>query len=379
MESSWGKGFDIHAPSRMPLSPGRNTHAPGQKADRLGGRMRSLARLLNPWTSRSPLSHYYAIPSCWLCPGKRVPFSLYRRSASGEPVNLLPSHRMYVPAEDAHDRETGPSRVFIRKESAPDLLHYLDSNLDEIIDHPRMDAAGKAEVFYYLAYRRLEAVYRSPGRLVLTEVKQIIALMIEQIISCPETLRQVYDLVQKNAARVSEHPRSTILHALNVGILSTFFVTTVLAHLPREIAEETALAYFFHNIGMMLLPRDVVNHRGDLNDRAWELIRQHPRWGVEIMGRRYPLTPEMGGIIGGHHERLDGTGYPKALTSSGLHFFMKTCAVMDALHALISRRAYRDPLPLAEALREIRHRVPQGYDPRIFSQIIRVFREHGLF
>lgn len=379
MESSWGNGFDIHVPSRMPLSPGRNTDVPGKHTDRLGGRVRSLARLLNPWTSRSPVSHYYAIPPCWLCPGKRIPFALYGRSLSGELVNLLPPHRIYGPGEDGHDRETEPSRVFIRKESASDLLSYLDSNLDEVIEHPHMGAAGKAEVFYYLAYRRLEAVYRSPGRLVLSDVKQIIALMIERIITCPETLQQVYELVQKNARQIAEHPRSTILHSLNVGILSTFFVTTVLAHLPREIAEEIALAYFFHNIGMMLLPRDVVNHRGDLNDRDWALVRQHPRWGVEIMGRRHPLTPEMGGIIGGHHERLDGTGYPGALASPDLHFFVKTCAVMDALHALISRRAYREPLPLAEALREVRHRVPRGYDPRIFSQVIRVFREYGLF
>jgi HD-GYP domain-containing protein (c-di-GMP phosphodiesterase class II) len=329
--------------------------------------------------SSSPGSHYYAIQANWLCPGKRIPFALYARDFSGEMVRLLPPHRVYAPGEDGHDRETEPSRVFIRKESASDLLHYLDSNLDEVIDHPRMDAAGKAEVFYYLAYRRLEAVYRSPGRLVLTDVKQIIALMIEQIITRPETLQQVYELVQKNAGRISEHPRSTILHSLNVGILSTFFVTTVLGHLPREIAEEIALAYFFHNIGMMLLPRDVVNQRGDLSDRAWALIRQHPRWGVEIMGRRYPLTPEMGGVIGGHHERLDGKGYPGVLKSSDLHFFVKTCAVMDTLHALISRRAYREPLPLAEALREVRHRIPQGYDPRTFSQVIRVFREYGLF
>lgn len=378
MESSWGNGFDIHVPVRMPLSPGLNTDASEKQAARPGSRAHFLARLLKPQSFGSEHSRYHAIPLCWLCPGRRIPFRVYERSPVGEIVQVLQSHRIYIPWAGEPDRREESPRVFMEKESTAELLRYLDENLDEIVSHPRITPSEKAEVFYYLSYRRLEFAYRNPGRPMLTGVKNIIALMIEQIIPHRETLRRVYALIQESAGRISEHPRSTILHSLNVGILSTFFVRVVLGHLSRETVEDIALGYFFHDIGMMRLPREVINHRGPLSDDSWSFIRQHPRWGIEIMSRERNMTREMSSIILEHHERLDGKGYPRSLKATDLHFFVKTCAIMDALDAMISLRAYRQAFPLAEALKEIRHNVHQSYDPGIFSRLITVFRENEL-
>jgi hypothetical protein len=142
---------------------------------------------------------------------------MYRKTRSGEIILSHEPNRIYVPADNDLLDESYSPLVFLKRVSRGDLLYYLDKYLDEIISDPRMRPSEKAEIFFYLAYRRLRAAYRNPGKLTFAGMKQLIALMVEQVICERETFRQVFLLVQDNILRTSEHPESAILHSLNVG------------------------------------------------------------------------------------------------------------------------------------------------------------------
>jgi len=193
-----------------------------------------------------------------------------------------------------------------------------------------------------------------------------------------ETMKQVFSLILDNVGSTPEHPEAAVMHSLNVGILSTFFVMKVLGHLARETLEEVAFGYFFHNIGMMRLPQNVITNEGPLTDTTWSLVRQHPAWGLEILKREHDATREMAHIIMDHHERLDGRGYPRSLKGGDIHFFAKVCAIVDAFAAMISQRTYRHALTVVDALKEIRKKVPNEYDPVIFSKLVMVFLDNDL-
>lgn len=376
MESSQENGFDIHVPMRMPQSPGANSDtARGQGFDS-GSRTNLFARILKEGQHGPITQGYYSVPHHWICRGSRIPFGVYAKDSTGEIALILEPNRVFVP--DDQENHAGPPSVFLQKDSRAEFLYYLDENLDEIVADSRMSPSEKAEIFYYLAFRRLKTSYNGPGRVAVASMKQLIALMTEQILPDKEALKQVFSLMQDNVCKTSEHPGCAIMHSLNVGILSTFFVMKVLEHLSRDTLEKISLGYFFHNVGMMRLPAKVVDYTGPLTDAVWPLIRQHPHWGLDIMKSSQAVTREMAHIIMDHHERPDGNGYPGSLKGTDIHFFVKVCAIMDAFDAMISQRPYRKALTLVEALKHIKQKVPHEYDAAIFSKLILIFLDNEL-
>ncbi len=376
MESSQGSGFDIQVPMRMPQSPGANCYAARGQGFDSGNRTNLFARILKEGPRGQITQGYYSIPVHWICAGRRIPFGVYGKDPTGEISMILEPNRVFD--RDDHDPHAGPPPVFLKKDSRAEFLYYLDENLDEIIADSRMNPSEKAEIFYYLAYRRLKSAYKSPERVTIASMKQLIALMTEQILPDKETLKQIFSLIQDNVCKTSEHPDCVIMHSLNVGVLSTFFVMKVLEHLSRDILEKISLGYFFHNVGMMRLPAKVVDFTGPLTDAVWPLIRQHPHWGLDIMKSSQSVTREMAHIIMDHHERLDGNGYPGSLKGSDIHFFVKVCAIMDAFDAMISQRPYRKALSMVEALKQIKQKVPHEYDAALFSKLILIFLDSEL-
>jgi hypothetical protein len=303
---------------------------------------------------------------------------MYRQTPSGEVIRVCEPNRIFLPGEDRPEGGEDQAAVLLKKESRQDLLHYLDRNLDDIVASPRVGVSEKAELFYYLAYRRLRACYRSPSRITLGGVKGLIALMVEQILGDKDAVKEVFALAQDNVCMTTVHPECSILHSLNVGIFSTFFVMKVLGNLSRDTLEEVSLGYFLHNIGMMRLPQNVVDFRGTLGETALNLLRQHTAWGLEVVRGIEEPSREVAHIIMDHHERLNGKGYPRALTGVDVHFFVKVCSLVDSFNAMISERSYRPAMPVVDALKEIKRNVPHEYDPALFSKLILVFLDNEL-
>ena len=91
---------------------------------------------------------------------------------------------------------------------------------------------------------------------------------------------------------------------------------------------------------------------------------QHPAWGVEILETVPLLTPALD-VVGAHHERFDGAGYPSGLRAEGIPLTARIFAVVDALDAMTHDRPYRSVRPLAEALDELRREAGKQFDPRV--------------
>jgi HD-GYP domain-containing protein (c-di-GMP phosphodiesterase class II) len=91
---------------------------------------------------------------------------------------------------------------------------------------------------------------------------------------------------------------------------------------------------------------------------------QHPAWGVEILETVPLLTPALD-VVGAHHERFDGGGYPSALRAEGIPLTARIFAVVDALDAMTHARPYRPARSLTEALDELRREAGKQFDPRV--------------
>lgn len=158
------------------------------------------------------------------------------------------------------------------------------------------------------------------------------------------------------------------------------------AHLASAIATEmrmtdhgvdgVRLAGVVHDIGKIQIPTEILSKPGRLTPVEFELIKQHAVGWYEIL-KAINFPWPIAQIVRQHHERLDGSGYPQALTSDQILLEAKILAVADVVESIISHRPYRPGLGLAAALDEINTHKGRLFDPPVVEACFRLFKELG--
>ncbi len=128
--------------------------------------------------------------------------------------------------------------------------------------------------------------------------------------------------------------------------------------------EALELGALLHDIGEIRTPEAVLQKAGRLDPDERRAVEQHPVAGVEILETVPLLTPALD-IVGAHHERWDGSGYPQGLRDEAIPFTARIFAVVDALDAMTHDRPYRSARSLDEALAVVREEAGKQFDPRI--------------
>ncbi|WP_029214839.1 bifunctional diguanylate cyclase/phosphohydrolase [Kallotenue papyrolyticum] len=121
-----------------------------------------------------------------------------------------------------------------------------------------------------------------------------------------------------------------------------------------------------HNIGKITLPDRILHHPEALSPDEWELMRQHPIIGAEIVSR-VPSLRVLAPLIRHHHERWDGLGYPDGLAGEAIPLLARIIAVADAYAAMTSERPYRRARQPHEALRELQRCAGTQFDPAVVA------------
>ncbi len=158
------------------------------------------------------------------------------------------------------------------------------------------------------------------------------------------------------------------------------------AQLGRTLAKEMDLdgdrvegiymAGLVHDIGKIAIPAEILNKPGKLNPLEFELIKAHPQVGYEIL-KDIEFPWPLAEIVYQHHERLDGSGYPRGLKDGEILLEARILAVADVVEAMAYYRPYRPALGIEEALKEIKKGRGVLYDPQAVDACVRVFTEKG--
>ena len=128
-----------------------------------------------------------------------------------------------------------------------------------------------------------------------------------------------------------------------------------------------------HDIGKVGTPLHILRKPGPLTADELAIMRDHVRVGVELL-EASPETHELAGIVGEHHERFDGGGYPAAKRGRRISIEARIIAVADAWTAMLADRPYRQALPHEQAVEELRRGAGSQFDPDVVTALLGVPR-----
>lgn len=143
--------------------------------------------------------------------------------------------------------------------------------------------------------------------------------------------------------RVKFHNEYTFEHSLNVAIIAG--VLGKWLGFKGENLKDIILAGLLHDIGKMLIPINILDKPGKLTDEEMKIIKTHSTHGYELVCDCDEISLEVKLGIMQHHERQDGSGYPKGLKGEDIHIYANIVALADVYDAMSSKRVYRGPLP----------------------------------
>ena len=166
------------------------------------------------------------------------------------------------------------------------------------------------------------------------------------------------------------HDRRTRGHSERVRVY-TDMISDELG-LSDEDRGKLRWAALLHDFGKLSVPPDVLNKNGKPDPSEWDLIYRHPDEGMRLAEGLTPWLGEWASAIGQHHEKFDGTGYPRGLAGHEIGLGARIVAVADAYEVMTAPRSYKRPMTAAAAREELTRCAGTHFDPAVVRAFLNV-------
>jgi PAS domain S-box-containing protein len=185
-------------------------------------------------------------------------------------------------------------------------------------------------------------------------------------------LKSLEQSIQVIAATVEARDPYTAGHERRVSELAVAIAREL--SLPEEKIHGVHLAAVIHDLGKIHVPAEILSKPGKLSDIEFMLIKVHPQAGYDIL-KDVDFPWPIADIVRQHHEKLDGSGYPRGLKDGQILLESRIMTVADVVEAMSSHRPYRAALGIEVALKEIERGRGSAYDPAVADACLKLFRE----
>jgi len=188
-----------------------------------------------------------------------------------------------------------------------------------------------------------------------------------------ETLRKsIGGITQAMSSIVESRDPYTAGHQKRVAELSRAIAQEM--GLSKDQIESVRMAATLHDIGKIAVPSEILSSPGRLSEKAFDLIKDHPKTGNDIL-KEIEFPWPIAEMVLQHHERLDGSGYPHGLSGNAIRLEARILAVADVVEAMASHRPYRASLGINAAMQEIDKHKGTRYDSSVVDAFNLLFRE----
>ena len=204
--------------------------------------------------------------------------------------------------------------------------------------------------------RGLDVLRAKRADLAVAEIQQSARRIVAEIIRNRQAMIHLTE--------IRTHDDCTFAHSVDVCILATL-VATAMGYAESRL-NELAVGALMHDVGKLQVGQGLLTKPNQLTDEEMVLMRGHPWFGFEILrAQRGQLSIPAIHVALQHHEKYDGTGYPRGLAGTDIHEFSRIVSIVDVYDAITSDRPYRKALLPHEAYELMQVSGSQHFDPQI--------------
>jgi putative nucleotidyltransferase with HDIG domain len=278
-------------------------------------------------------------------------------------IRSLGIHEVYIDTDRGLDIANAPTKEEVQAE--------LQQRMENIVgghDRPRQATLAEETQRAWRLHTEANRVIRklmSDARLgVQIEVDHMEPLVENMVDSIFRNQNALLPL-----AGLKLHDDYTFEHSVSVCALMVAFARGL--DLPRQTIKEIALGALLHDVGKSMVPDAILNKPGKLDAAEFARMQEHVVFSIQMLQETPGITPIAMQVAAQHHERFDGSGYPRRLKGDAISLYGKMSSIVDVYDAISSDRVYHKGMQPSEALKKLLEWSNHHFDPKLVHSFIR--------
>ena len=279
-------------------------------------------------------------------------YSLYK--SCGLEFNSQDYHRLI---------EAGNEYVYISTRDHQKYYDAIEESLNEIVSDKRVALKQKCDILYATTMALTKEITAAPpDNKTISKAEKLTESTIKLILNNPKAFQYLF--------KVSNHDFFTATHMSNVSILLLSFAERI-GIKDTRLLNEIGTGGMLHDIGKVFIPNDLLNSTEKLTPEEFDTIKDHVQRGLDHLTEKADLPENVIKLVGEHHEKMDGSGYPNGLHTDEISIFGKMITIVDMFEAMTSVRPYRaKSFSPREAMDIIEEMAPKKLDERVVNSFV---------
>jgi len=274
-----------------------------------------------------------------------------------------------LPFTDKHKQNllSKKLKVYINSNDYQKYIEYLQSNIEKIQNDSSLTVELKTKYFYDASKIVIGRMFETANT-GTADIKISAKILSKTTFSILAENR--YDL--RNILKVIDFEYSTLTHSLNISLLASSFAKYI-KYKESDIPLIVKGA-LLHDLGKSKIDNRILLKPGKLDKDEWEEMKRHPQYGSDILKQHNIDDKTIENCAMYHHEKLDGTGYPRGLAGDDIPFEAQLIAVCDVFDALTTRRVYKNAMGSFPAFRIMLNDMSGSFNKELLHSFITMFK-----
>lgn len=239
-------------------------------------------------------------------------------------------------------KELGIPAIYVKDEV------FFDVDIPEVISEETRQQAQRA-------VRDIFADVQRCRRVDISTAKDVVNGFVDELLANPKVIVNLTD--------VRSYDDYTFGHSVNVCVLS--LLTGISLGYNEIQLRNLGVGALLHDLGKTQVDKKILQKPGPLSEAEFTAMKEHTCYGFEILRSEQELSLLSAHVALQHHERVDGSGYPRAMCGGEIHEYARITAVADVYDAMTSDRQYRKALHTSEVVQKIISYIGKQFDPEI--------------
>ncbi|MFQ5453128.1 MAG: HD-GYP domain-containing protein [Candidatus Zixiibacteriota bacterium] len=265
--------------------------------------------------------------------------------------------------------ENNVDHLYINSESKEKYQKYIEQNLGKILDDPHIEETKKAGILYETSTGLVKDVFAKPN--LGENIRRSQDLVINTVNYILKGREAFLSLL-----KITSFDYYTYTHSVNVCTFAIALAQQMGFH-NQEFLYELGVGGLLHDIGKSKISDRILNKRSALNSIEFEIMKKHPKWGVDILKESDEIPSACYYPILQHHERGDRSGYPNGISFDEMHDYAKIIAITDSFDAMTTERVYQKAIDTFPALK-IMFSLKEAYDEVALKAFVELMGPKGL-